>query len=358
MNRAYRIVWNAVTATWNVAQENAKGRKKSSSLKLAIVGAVLCAGGLGGLMSSGTAMAGQPINGSLQLCGESGGHSYGDVSNNGVGCYGWNSDEGTTHGTVAFSLNTNGDSNGGAGFGDSVARVTGWSDGTLVLKGTAGISMVGAVLMNNNKITGLGAGTVSATSTDAVNGSQLNATNTNVTNLSNTVNNITNGNAGIKYFHVNSSLADSAANYTNDIAIGGGAVATAGAKTVTSGNNISIGTNAKRTMETPSQWVTMLRPGGWAIRCKAATASPSARTQMRRWSRVLTAIKRQSVQMHLRKMRIWAPLLVQTQRRLRPILSRWAPILSRTPETPFRSVRQRLNVRSPTLQTARRITMQ
>ncbi|MFC6945768.1 hypothetical protein ACFQI9_13605 [Paraburkholderia dipogonis] len=42
----------------------------------------------------------------------------------------------------------------------------------------------------------------------------------NVTNISNTVNNITNG-GGIKYFHVNSTLADSSATVSGGIAIGG-----------------------------------------------------------------------------------------------------------------------------------------
>ncbi|WP_415774574.1 beta strand repeat-containing protein, partial [Paraburkholderia sp. J11-2] len=78
-------------------------------------------------------------------------------------------------------------------------------------------------------------GTLSATSTDAVNGSQLNATNTNVTNLSNTVNNINNG-GGIKYFHTNSSLADSSAVATNSTAIGPAA-------TATSGGGVAIGLN-------------------------------------------------------------------------------------------------------------------
>ncbi|WP_321840736.1 beta strand repeat-containing protein [Paraburkholderia bannensis] len=62
-------------------------------------------------------------------------------------------------------------------------------------------------------------GTLSAASTDAVNGSQLYATNANVTNLSNTVNNINNG-GGIKYFHTNSTLADSSATGSNSTAIG------------------------------------------------------------------------------------------------------------------------------------------
>nr|WP_144147765.1 ESPR-type extended signal peptide-containing protein [Paraburkholderia sp. BCC1884] len=71
-------------------------------------------------------------------------------------------------------------------------------------------------------ITNVKAGTLSAASTDAVNGSQLFTTNANVTNLSTTVSNITNGNAGIKYFHVNSSGADSSATGLNALAIGVG----------------------------------------------------------------------------------------------------------------------------------------
>ncbi|MFM0734111.1 YadA-like family protein [Paraburkholderia sediminicola] len=84
------------------------------------------------------------------------------------------------------------------------------------------------------KITNLTAGDVSATSTDAVNGSQLYATNQNVsnlagnvTNISNTVNNITNGGTGIKYFHANSTLADSSATGIDSLAAGPAAVASA-----------------------------------------------------------------------------------------------------------------------------------
>jgi autotransporter adhesin len=88
-------------------------------------------------------------------------------------------------------------------------------------------------------ITNVKAGALSTTSTDAVNGSQLNATNTNVTNLSNTVDNITNGNAGIKYFHVNSTAADSVASSVDSMAIGGGAVANGGRGAIAIGANAS-----------------------------------------------------------------------------------------------------------------------
>ncbi|MCZ7261803.1 hypothetical protein NK274_23365, partial [Salmonella enterica] len=69
------------------------------------------------------------------------------------------------------------------------------------------------------------------TSTDAVNGSQLYATNqqvdlntADITNLNNTIDNINNG-GGIKYFHANSTLPDSQALGANSVAIGPNAVA-------------------------------------------------------------------------------------------------------------------------------------
>ncbi|PRY02762.1 YadA family autotransporter adhesin, partial [Paraburkholderia sp. BL25I1N1] len=116
------------------------------------------------------------------------------------------------------------------------------SDGTVVdFTGTAG----------SRKLTGVTAGVLSAASTDAVNGSQLYSTNSNVanlsnnvsniagnvTNISNVVNNITNGGTGIKYFHSNSTLADSSATGADAVAIGGNAsAANAGAVALGAGS--------------------------------------------------------------------------------------------------------------------------
>ena len=104
---------------------------------------------------------------------------------------------------------------------------------TVTLKGASG----------STKITGLTAGALSATSLDAVNGTQLYQTNANVANVAgtvanvtNTVNNITNG-GGIKYFHANSTLADSSAGGTNSVAIGGAANASAN-------NSVALGSNS------------------------------------------------------------------------------------------------------------------
>ncbi|MDB5604247.1 MAG: hypothetical protein JWP25_1147 [Bradyrhizobium sp.] len=68
-------------------------------------------------------------------------------------------------------------------------------------------------------ITNVAAGRVSGSSTDAINGSQLFATNTAIDSLASTVTNINNG-GGIKYFHANSALADSTAGGIDSVAIG------------------------------------------------------------------------------------------------------------------------------------------
>ncbi|ASL44579.1 Adhesin Ata autotransporter [Burkholderia sp. AD24] len=89
-----------------------------------------------------------------------------------------------------------------------------------------------------NKIIDVAAGTLSASSTDAVNGSQLYATNQNVSNVTNTVNNITNG-GGVKYFHTNSTGADSSATGNNAIAVGQSAQS-AGAEGVAMGKGANV----------------------------------------------------------------------------------------------------------------------
>ncbi|MCJ1888073.1 YadA-like family protein [Pseudomonas sp. LA21] len=76
---------------------------------------------------------------------------------------------------------------------------------------------------DSTTITNLAAGELSADSTDAVNGSQLYETNQNVTNLGDQVENIYN--TGTKYFHANSTGADSVASGVDSVAIGMGAVA-------------------------------------------------------------------------------------------------------------------------------------
>ena len=98
------------------------------------------------------------------------------------------------------------------------------------------ITLGGAGASNAVSITNLKAGDLSATSTDAVNGSQLYATNQTVAGLSGFVNNVNNG-GGIKYFHTNSTLADSTATGKNAVAIGGAAKASAD-------NAVALGSNS------------------------------------------------------------------------------------------------------------------
>ncbi|MGE1004657.1 YadA-like family protein [Ralstonia pseudosolanacearum] len=101
----------------------------------------------------------------------------------------------------------------------------------------------------SRKLTGVAEGALSATSTDAVSGKQLYATNQNVsklsanvtdvsdsvTNIKNTMNTIVNG-GGLKYFHANSTLDDAQAMGLESIAFGGAAVA-AGMNSMAMGGN-------------------------------------------------------------------------------------------------------------------------
>ncbi|MFX1803437.1 YadA-like family protein [Paraburkholderia sp. A1BS-2L] len=87
------------------------------------------------------------------------------------------SGSGTSDG-LAFSLNNAADAKGGYGFGASTAQVAGYQNGTLAIRG-ASVMVYGpttfdsVVTMSNQKIVQLSPGTISADSTDAVNGSQL-----------------------------------------------------------------------------------------------------------------------------------------------------------------------------------------
>ncbi|WP_211230554.1 YadA-like family protein, partial [Inquilinus limosus] len=91
---------------------------------------------------------------------------------------------------------------------------------------TVSVGDVGA----ERTITNVAAGRISSTSTDAINGSQMFA-------LANVVDNAIIGGGGIKYFHTNSTLADSAAIGTNSTAIGP-------ASTASASNAISMGNGA------------------------------------------------------------------------------------------------------------------
>ncbi|MFT4504328.1 YadA family autotransporter adhesin [Caballeronia sp. 15711] len=85
-------------------------------------------------------------------------------------------------------------------------------------------------------LTNVASGKLTDDSTDAVNGSQLYATNQNVAALQDFTKNVNNG-GGIKYFHSNSTLADSSATGADSVAIGGAAVSSGK-------NSVALGSNS------------------------------------------------------------------------------------------------------------------
>ncbi|MBJ2160222.1 ESPR-type extended signal peptide-containing protein [Variovorax sp. IB41] len=111
----------------------------------------------------------------------------------------------------------------------------------------AGANPVGVVSVGapgaERQIQNVAAGQLSATSTDAVNGSQLYATNQAVNNIQ--------GGGGIKYFHANSQAADSQAAGAESVAIGpqavsqgAGSIAIGNSTIATATNGVALGANA------------------------------------------------------------------------------------------------------------------
>ncbi len=130
----------------------------------------------------------------------------------------------------------------GAGSSTSAAVADGGAtiaDIQYVFAGAAptGVVSVGSA-GNERQITNVAAGQLSATSTDAVNGSQLYATNQALDSLNNTVKNINPGGGSNKYFHANSTGADSSATGADAVAIGSSAVAS-GTNAIASGSGSS-----------------------------------------------------------------------------------------------------------------------
>jgi trimeric autotransporter adhesin len=137
---------------------------------------------------------------------------------------------GTTFTTVGDALTA---LNSEAGSGSPLGVVyDGASKNAITLAGSGG-----------TMLTNLAAGSLSATSTDAVTGAQLFATNQNLANLTSVVNNISTTGAGTgagtqtKYFHANSTLADSSAAGENAVSIGGAATAAAS-------NSVALGSGS------------------------------------------------------------------------------------------------------------------
>jgi autotransporter adhesin len=212
VSKSYKTVWNETTGTYVAAPELAKGRSKSSRKVRGVsasnvlgTGGVMLATALGSLAFAPSAMAGSIVN-----C--SGNQSTSYYSFTGVpsaGSGAWGSDAtypvypvtcgGSGAGGTGITLAENGNyfSPDSTNATLLVGATGSNSAGTISLYGPMGINMMNQVDMHSNKIVNVAAGALSASSMDAVNGSQLYATNQSVSNLQNTVNNMNNGTAGL-----------------------------------------------------------------------------------------------------------------------------------------------------------------
>ncbi|WP_044041570.1 ESPR-type extended signal peptide-containing protein [Caballeronia insecticola] len=167
MNKTYRSVWNESTGTWVAASEEAKGRGKGKSARSTVL--LLAAFGAGGgalALSNGAFAATSNLGyGGLQLCPPGIG-----VNGTGIGYATSAVGNMLCQSGQAFSLNNAADPNGGQGFSNSTARVTGYTNGMVELKAVNGIRMLNFVDMSSQSIINLAAG---VNATDAVNYSQL-----------------------------------------------------------------------------------------------------------------------------------------------------------------------------------------
>jgi trimeric autotransporter adhesin len=209
MNRAYRVIWNAVTSTWSVASELAEGRTKASkgraakfavaqtAVRSAIVSLIIGGGLYAAEASALVAITKQAVGGTT--CEANADDGYGAWS--AVDAAKCHPAAGTGASGVAnpgsnivmySSTNTSGAENSIAvgGYLDVWKKATFW----------------GGVDMQNQKISNLTAGDISASSTDAVNGSQLYATNQNVAQNTSDITTLNS-----KITNINGSLADAVA---------------------------------------------------------------------------------------------------------------------------------------------------
>ncbi len=239
MNHVLSSVCNATEIFRVSARRAVRWRIACSSKRLAASAAGVLLVGAGSLALAPAARA----NGELQLCDPTAG--------NGIIVNAHPSPNTTLNCSAlgeAFSLNNAASTGLASGLPLSSARVTGYDDGTLELKGENGIHMLNSIYMNGNQITQVGAGVLSSTSLDAVNGSQLYATNLqvqsnstaittlgttvaqNTANLNTLTTNLNNGTVGlVRQDAVNGAISVAASTGGNVINMSG----TDGTRTVT-----------------------------------------------------------------------------------------------------------------------------
>jgi trimeric autotransporter adhesin len=276
MNKVYKSVWNESIGAWVAVSENSPARgKRSGRVAKAVIASAVTVGAAGGV-SAHVTLGGATVDSDMVY---DNGVSIGDsrtLANNNYG---------VAMGAVATASGTGmrqiTNVASGTQANDAV-NVSQLQNVTTLLGGGAALKPDGTVTAPAYAVAGTTLGTVgaaiakidselgnkvaydaddklhvtlggtaalapvalsnvkadalSAASTDAVNGSQLFATNTDVSGLKTFTDDIKNG-GGIKYFHTNSKLADSSATGTDSVAIGGGANASAD-------NAVALGSNS------------------------------------------------------------------------------------------------------------------
>lgn len=307
MNKIYRSAWNDVTYTWKAAPEFAKVSGKKSSIKRVVISLVAA-----GFLSTGAAYAATiPVavfnDATDDTCaavndGIPGGGTTSALTSAACQATIGNNSSAQTALASNPSLNLISNSSGLIArggleiFGDGVPS----GSPAAYIHGQLSLFSNGTTSGTANKIIGVAAGTVSAGSTDAVNGGQLygvsqsvagalgggstvnpdgsvarpeydigggpfytvgDALNSldgrttqntdSIANINNMLNNI-NGGAGIVYFHANSTLADSQATGADSVAIGGnaqawedGSVALGANSVADRPNSVSVGSAGK-----------------------------------------------------------------------------------------------------------------
>ncbi|KRG46398.1 hypothetical protein ARC20_05215 [Stenotrophomonas panacihumi] len=167
--------------------------------------------------------------------------------------------EGT--GAVALGLGANALQDGSVALGSGAVTEVAVGTASTTIAGTAytfaGATPASTVSIgaagSERTLTNVAAGRIGASSTDAINGSQLYATNQSVDSLASVVGAISTG-AGIKYFRANSTGADASATGTDSVAVGPTATASASnsvalgsAASASHDNSIALGAGSQTT---------------------------------------------------------------------------------------------------------------
>ncbi|SDH49005.1 beta strand repeat-containing protein [Paraburkholderia phenazinium] len=171
MNKSYKSVWNETTGTYVAASEVTKSRGKASRNSKVLAAALLAAGvGFGTAVKSEAAT---PNSFAAGILGNSTSNSDCISSADGAQVVTSNDCSATTQraGIVSYD----GSGNAGAYFtvtDPNTAHIGAGGVDQMLITNT-GVAVLNGINMSNTKISNLAAGAVSASSTDAVNGSQL-----------------------------------------------------------------------------------------------------------------------------------------------------------------------------------------